>query len=143
MFPINRYNSYISRSFSIRLLILSWWMFVCLITACYSANLAATLTVQKFDNEIKSVEELLSSKNQFRFATAKYLWIDFKNSKSDFHQKIAQTLDAKITVVENRVITSLITIMSSFCNSLIINDKEWEIIYLFARHLWHQRRPSP
>ena len=52
-------KSRISRSFSIRLLILSWWMFVSLITACYSANLAATLTVQKFDNGIKSVEELL------------------------------------------------------------------------------------
>ena len=94
-------KSRISRSFSIRLLILSWWMFVCLITACYSANLAATLTVQKFDNEIKSVEELLSSKNQFRFATTVYLWRHLKNSKSDFHQKIAQSLDGKITVVEN------------------------------------------
>ena len=38
-----------------------WWIFVILIVSCYTANLAAFLTINKMDNNINSAEELILS----------------------------------------------------------------------------------
>ena len=46
------------RSFPGRLLAISWWLFVILITSSYTANLAAFLTVDRIEAPIKSLEHL-------------------------------------------------------------------------------------
>ena len=47
------------KSLSSRLIAASWWMFVLLMMSCYTANLAAFLTIDKMDSTINSVEDLL------------------------------------------------------------------------------------
>ena len=49
----------IFKSLSSRLVAASWWMFVLLMLSCYTANLAAFLTIDKMDSTINSVEDLL------------------------------------------------------------------------------------
>ena len=49
----------ILKSLSSRLVAASWWMFVLLMLSCYTANLAAFLTIDKMDSTINSVEDLL------------------------------------------------------------------------------------
>ena len=49
----------ILKSLSSRLVAASWWMFVLLMLSCYTANLAAFLTINKMDSTINSVEDLL------------------------------------------------------------------------------------
>ena len=44
---------------SSRLVAGSWWMFVLLMLSCYTANLAAFLTIDKIDSTITSAEDLL------------------------------------------------------------------------------------
>ena len=41
-------------------MVASWWMFVVLIVSCYTANLAAFLTVTSTANTITSAEELVA-----------------------------------------------------------------------------------
>ena len=48
------------RSASSRVVVASWWMFVVLIVSCYTANLAAFLTVTSIANTITSAEELVA-----------------------------------------------------------------------------------
>ena len=43
-----------------RVVVASWWMFVVLIVSCYTANLAAFLTVTSIANTITSAEELVA-----------------------------------------------------------------------------------
>ena len=80
------------RSLSTRLQVLTWWMFVCLITACYSANLAAFLTTQKFNHKINSVEELMNQE-RIKYGAQKHILDLLKNSKSDVHRKIAHGIE--------------------------------------------------
>ena len=47
------------KTLSCRLIAASWWMFVLLMLSCYTANLAAFLTIDKMDSSINSVEDLL------------------------------------------------------------------------------------
>ena len=47
------------KSLSSRVIAASWWMFVLLMLSCYTANLAAFLTIDKMDSSINSVEDLL------------------------------------------------------------------------------------
>ena len=47
------------KTLSSRMIAASWWMFVLLVLSCYSANLAAFLTIDKMDSTINSVEDLL------------------------------------------------------------------------------------
>ena len=42
------------------MVVASWWMFVVLIVSCYTANLAAFLTVTSIANTITSAEELVA-----------------------------------------------------------------------------------
>ena len=44
----------------------SWWMFVLLMTLCYSANLAAFLTTSTFDDTLNSLDDLLNQ-NDLRY----------------------------------------------------------------------------
>ena len=60
-------------------------MFVSFITACYSANLAAFLTTQKFNNMINSAEELLNQ-NQISFGAENVQLRLLRKSKSDLHK---------------------------------------------------------
>ena len=48
------------KSLSSHVIAASWWMFVLLMLSCYTANLAAFLTIDKMDSTINSVEDLLS-----------------------------------------------------------------------------------
>ena len=47
------------KSLSSHVIAASWWMFVLLMLSCYTANLAAFLTIDKMDSSINSVEDLL------------------------------------------------------------------------------------
>ena len=51
-----------------RILIISWWMFVLLIVNCYTANLAAFLTISKIENTINSAEDLVNQ-NEIDYGT--------------------------------------------------------------------------
>ena len=42
------------------MVLLSWWTFVLFLLSCYTANLAAFLTIQRMETPINSVEQLLS-----------------------------------------------------------------------------------
>ena len=42
------------------MVVVSWWMFVVVIVSCYTANLAAFLTVTSIANTITSAEELVA-----------------------------------------------------------------------------------
>ena len=50
----------IFRSLSSKIVAASWWMFILLIVSCYTANLAAFLTVNKIENKVNSVDDLLN-----------------------------------------------------------------------------------
>ena len=56
----DRLTSVLFRSVSGRVVVASWWMFVVLIVSCYTANLAAFLTVTSIANTITSAEELVA-----------------------------------------------------------------------------------
>ena len=43
-----------------RVVVASWWMFVVLVVSCYTANLAAFLTVTNIGTTINTVEELMA-----------------------------------------------------------------------------------
>lgn len=49
-------------------MIISWWMFVLLIVNCYTANLAAFLTISKIENTINSAEDLVNQ-NEIDYGT--------------------------------------------------------------------------
>ena len=55
-------------SLSSKIISASWWMFVLLMVSCYTANLAAFLTVNKIENSINSVEDLISQ-TEFKYGT--------------------------------------------------------------------------
>ena len=59
-------SKYIYRSLSSRVIAASWWMFVLLMTLCYSANLAAFLTTSTFDDTFNSLNDLLNQ-NDLRY----------------------------------------------------------------------------
>ena len=46
----------------------SWWMFVLLMVSCYTANLAAFLTISRIDNTINSAEDLVNQ-NKILYGT--------------------------------------------------------------------------
>ena len=46
-------NELLSKFRSVRILQLSWSLFVFLMISCYTANLAASLTIKKTENEVK------------------------------------------------------------------------------------------
>ena len=48
------------RSVSGRVVVASWWLFVVLVVSCYTANLAAFLTVTSIGTTINTVEELMA-----------------------------------------------------------------------------------
>ena len=48
------------RSVSGRVVVASWWVFVVLVVSCYTANLAAFLTVTSIGTTINTVEELMA-----------------------------------------------------------------------------------
>ena len=58
------------RSLSSRIVITSWWLFVLVLVNCYTANLAAYLTINKIDSTIRSAEDLVSQ-DRLRFGTVK------------------------------------------------------------------------
>ena len=43
-----------------RVVVASWWLFVVLVVSCYTANLAAFLTVTSIGTTINTVEELMA-----------------------------------------------------------------------------------
>ena len=59
-------SKFIYRSLSSRVIAASWWMFVLLMTLCYSANLAAFLTTSTFDDTFNSLDDLLNQ-NDLRY----------------------------------------------------------------------------
>ena len=69
-FNLADYHSYL-RSFSSRLIAMSWWMFILLMVSSYTANLAAFLTVDRMENPIKSVESLVQQ-NKIKFGLVGY-----------------------------------------------------------------------
>ena len=46
-----------------RLVVVSWWTFVLFLSNCYTANLAAFLTITRMETPIRSVEQLLIQPN--------------------------------------------------------------------------------
>ena len=48
------------RSVSGRVVVASWWVFVVLVVSCYTANLAAFLTVTSIGTTINTLEELMA-----------------------------------------------------------------------------------
>ena len=57
-------------SLSSRIVITSWWLFVLVLVNCYTANLAAYLTINKIDSTIRSAEDLVSQ-DRLRFGAVK------------------------------------------------------------------------
>ena len=43
-----------------RVVVASWWVFVVLVVSCYTANLAAFLTVTSIGTTINTLEELMA-----------------------------------------------------------------------------------
>ena len=63
-------------------------------TACYSANLAASLTIKKFDNKIESAEDLLKQKNlQFGTLGKGFAYHMLKNSDYELFTNIAAAIE--------------------------------------------------
>ena len=60
----------IFRSLSSKIVAASWWMFILLIVSCYTANLAAFLTVNKIENKVNSVDDLLNQ-NEIQYGVVK------------------------------------------------------------------------
>ena len=58
-------------SLSSRIVITSWWLFVLVLVNCYTANLAAYLTINKIDSTIRSAEDLVSQ-DRLRFGVVKW-----------------------------------------------------------------------
>ena len=54
------------RSVSGRVVVASWWLFVVLVVSCYTANLAAFLTVTSIGTTINTLEELMAQ-SQVRY----------------------------------------------------------------------------
>ena len=54
------------RSVSGRVVVASWWVFVVLVVSCYTANLAAFLTVTSIGTTINTLEELMAQ-SQVRY----------------------------------------------------------------------------
>ena len=48
----------------------SWWLFVLVVVNCYTANLAAYLTINKIDSTIRSAEDLVRQ-DRLRFGVVK------------------------------------------------------------------------
>ena len=46
------------RSVSTRIIATMWWLFILVVTASYTANLAAFLTVERMESPIESAEDL-------------------------------------------------------------------------------------
>ena len=49
-----------------RVVVASWWLFVVLVVSCYTANLAAFLTVTSIGTTINTLEELMAQ-SQVRY----------------------------------------------------------------------------
>ena len=63
-------------------MLISWWMFVLLMVSCYTANLAAFLTISRIDTTINSAEDLVNQNkllygtlngNSFKILNVKFL----------------------------------------------------------------------
>ena len=106
------------RSPSSRIIAASWWMFVLLMTLCYSANLAAFLTTSTFDTTFNSLDDLLEENDlkygvfehqypiihnllEVRQKTNPFLfcWSPLQKSKLAAHQKLARIIEKDITKV--------------------------------------------
>ena len=59
-------TSVVFRSMSGRVVVASWWVFVVLVVSCYTANLAAFLTVTSIGTTINTLEELMAQ-SQVRY----------------------------------------------------------------------------
>ena len=59
-------TSVLFRSMSGRVVVASWWGFVVLVVSCYTANLAAFLTVTSIGTTINTLEELMAQ-SQVRY----------------------------------------------------------------------------
>ena len=59
-------TSVLFRSMSGRVVVASWWVFVVLVVSCYTANLAAFLTVTSIGTTINTLEELMAQ-SQVRY----------------------------------------------------------------------------
>ena len=75
---------------------MTWWMFVFLTSACYSANLAASLTIKNFDGGINSVEELLIQ-TDINYGTKRdnVAFKLLKNSDYFIHRKMAENIETQ------------------------------------------------
>ena len=74
-------------SLSSRILVSSWWLFVLIVVNCYTANLAAYLTINKIDSTIRSAEDLVSQ-DSIRFGVVKSgsSWTTLKVVKKYFNK---------------------------------------------------------
>ena len=70
-------------------------MFVFLITACYSANLAASLTIQKLDNQLDSIEKLIHQTDIDYGTFGSVSFRLLKNSDYYLHNQIARNIEAR------------------------------------------------
>ena len=86
----------IMKSLSSKIIVSSWWLFVLLMISCYTANLAAFLTVTKYDKTITSVEDLISQTKlkygTFRNSPSYKL---LKNSKIPAYNTLAENIRSR------------------------------------------------
>ena len=68
LFVVNLNQKYVPSFVSTRLLVISWWTFVLLMVSCYTANLAAFLTISRIDSSINSAEDLVNQ-NKILYGT--------------------------------------------------------------------------
>ncbi|XP_066261896.1 glutamate receptor ionotropic, kainate 2-like [Euwallacea similis] len=93
----------------------SWWFFSLIITATYTANLAAFLTMSKKDDSIKSVEEL-AAQSKVKYgclrngATASF----FEHSNNSLYQRMWNTMiNEKPSVFEDSNVKGVERVMST------------------------------
>ena len=87
-------------------------MFAFLITACFSANLAASLTLQNFINRINSAEDLIMQ-TDINYGTKKGNVAFDLLKKSDFyiHNKIAENIELKDMFLYKVILQSTLIII--------------------------------
>ena len=86
-----------------RVVVTTWWMFVVLVVGCYTANLAAFLTVTNIGTTINTVEELMAQ-SQVQYGLIK---------DSGVHQLLKVTTTSSIIFVQLTVILIAILVWCS------------------------------
>lgn len=72
---------------STRLLFATWWIFITILTAFYTANLTAFLTLSKFTLPINSVDDILGKEKKFVAHEGGAVEYAIKNVKELFKAK--------------------------------------------------------